>query len=234
MSSLIGQSLGRYHILEQLGEGGMATVYKAYDTKMNRDVAIKVIRKDTFAPKDIERVLLRFGRETQALASLTHPNIVPVLDYGEYEKAPYLVMPYLPGGTLKQRLVRPLPYLEALQLIIPVAQALAHAHQQNIIHRDVKPANILITKTGEPMLSDFGIAKLLENEDTRELTATGFAVGTPEYMAPEQGLGKVDERSDIYALGVVLYQMITGHLPFRADTPMAIMLKKSQEPLTHF
>jgi len=118
-----------------------------------------------------------------------------------------------------------------VQMLIPIAQALVHAHGQGIIHRDIKPSNILITRTGEPMLSDFGIAKILDSEETRDLTSTGVGIGTPEYMAPEQGLGQADERADIYALGIVLYEMITGRIPFRADTPMAILLKKNQEPL---
>jgi serine/threonine protein kinase len=231
MRDLIGQSLGRYHILEQLGEGGMATVYKAYDTRLERDVAIKVIRADIFGSVVLKRLLERFKREGQALAKLTHPNIVTVLDYGEYEGAPYLVMQYLPGGTLKSRGKKPIPYQDAVRFLIPIAQALIHAHAQGIIHRDIKPANILITKTGEPMLSDFGIAKLLHDEETRELTGTGVGIGTPEYMAPEQGMGKADERADIYALGIVFYELVTGRIPFRADTPMAMLLKKNQEPL---
>jgi len=231
MSNLIGQSLGRYHILEQLGEGGMATVYKARDVNLDRDVAVKVIRAENFGSAILERILKRFEREAKSLARLTHPNIVPILDYGEYNGAPYLVMPYLPGGTLKGRLKGPIPYREAVQMLIPIAQALVHAHGQGIIHRDIKPSNILITRTGEPMLSDFGIAKILDTEETRDLTSTGVGIGTPEYMAPEQGLGQADERTDIYALGIVLYEMITGRIPFRADTPMAILLKKNQEPL---
>ncbi len=232
MTNLIGQSLGRYHILEQLGEGGMATVYKAYDTRLERNVAIKVIRRDVFAPAMLERMLKRFEREARALAKLSHPNIVKVLDYGEHEGSPYLVMEYLPGGTLKEKLAGGrLPWNVAVRLLLPIAQALAYAHGNTIIHRDIKPSNILITQSGEPMLSDFGIAKILEDETTTELTATGAGIGTPEYMAPEQGMGQADERADIYALGIVLYQMVTGHVPFRADTPMAILLKKNQEPL---
>jgi serine/threonine protein kinase len=231
MSNLIGQSLGRYHILEPLGEGGMATVYKARDINLDRDVAVKVIRTENFGSAILERILKRFEREARSLARLTHPNIVPILDFGETNGAPYLVMPYLPGGTLKERLKGPIPYREAVQMLIPIAQALIHAHQQGIIHRDIKPSNILITRTGEPMLSDFGIAKILDTEETRDLTSTGVGIGTPEYMAPEQGMGQADERADIYALGIVLYEMITGRIPFRADTPMAILLKKNQEPL---
>jgi len=231
MPSLIGQSLGRYHILEQLGEGGMATVYKARDLNLDRDVALKVIRTDIFGSSILERMLKRFQREGRTLGKLTHPNIVPILDFGEHNGAPYLVMPYLPGGTLKQKLKGQLPYRQTVQMLIPVAQALVHAHQQGVIHRDVKPANILLTRTGELMLSDFGIARIIDAEETRDLTSTGVGIGTPEYMAPEQGMGQADERSDIYALGIVLYEMVTGRIPFRANTPMAVLLKKSQEAL---
>lgn len=231
MPDLTGKSLGRYHILEQLGEGGMATVYKARDLNLDRDVAVKVIRTDIFGSSILERMLKRFQREGRTLGKLTHPNIVPILDFGEHGGAPFLVMPYLPGGTLKQKLKGQIPYRDAVKMLIPVAQALAHAHQQGIIHRDVKPANILLTRTGELMLSDFGIAKIIDSEETRDLTSTGVGIGTPEYMAPEQGMGQADERADLYALGIVLYEMITGRIPFRANTPMAVLLKKREEPL---
>jgi len=231
MSSLIGQSLGRYHILEQLGEGGMATVYKAYDTRLETDVAVKVIRTENILPSTLERSLKRFEREAKALARLTHPNIVKVTDYGEYEGKPYLVMPYLPGGTLKQKLEKPIPWQEAARLLLPIARALDFAHRQNMIHRDVKPSNILITADGEPMLTDFGIAKILDLEETQDLTGTGMGIGTPEYMAPEQWTGKTSTQSDQYALGVVLYEMLTGRKPYSADTPAAILLKQATEPL---
>lgn len=231
MGNLIGKSLGRYHLLEELGEGGMATVYKALDTHLQRNVAVKVIRTDIFGSTILERLLKRFKSEGLTLAKLTHPNIVPILDYGEFDGAPYLVMPYLPGGTLKTKMKSRIPYQDAARMLLPIAQAVAHAHQQGIIHRDIKPSNILITRTGEPMLSDFGIAKILASEETRDITNTGTGIGTPEYMAPEQALGHVDERVDIYALGIVLYEMITGRIPFRADTPMGVLLKKNQEPL---
>ncbi|MGB9724679.1 MAG: serine/threonine-protein kinase, partial [Chloroflexia bacterium] len=235
MGLQIGQSVGRYHIVEQLGEGGMATVYKAYDTRLEREVALKVIRRGAFPPEQLERILRRFEREAKALARLTHPNIVGLIDYGEYEGSPYLVMEYLPGGTLKKlleaRAGRPLPWEEAVRLLLPIARALHFAHRQGFIHRDVKPSNILITESGEPMLSDFGIAKLLETEETT-LTGTGVGVGTPEYMAPEQGLGrKVDARADVYALGVVLYELVTGRKPYTADTPMAVVFKHLSDPL---
>jgi len=233
MTNLTGQSLGRYHILEQLGEGGMATVYKAYDTRLESDVAVKVIRTENLAPSILNRALKRFEREAKSLAKLTHANIVNVLDYGEYDGKPYLVMPYLPGGTLKAKLNgRPVPWQEAARILLPIARALGYAHEQGMIHRDVKPANILITHSGDPMLTDFGIAKIIDEEATQDLTGTSAAVGTPEYMAPEQVTAKsVDHRADIYALGVVFYEMVTGRKPFQADTPMAVLFKHASEPL---
>jgi len=227
-----GQSLGRYHILEQLGEGGMATVYKALDTHLERQVAIKVIRREALPPEMLSTVLARFEREAKSLARLSHPNIIKVHDFGEYEGAPYLVMEYVPGGTLKRFTGTPMPWKEALRLLLPVMRAVSYAHSQNIIHRDIKPANILITATGEPMLSDFGIAKILEAGEGTTLTGTGVGIGTPEYMAPEQGIGQpIDQRTDIYATGVVLYELVTGRRPFVADTPMAVVLKHVTDPL---
>lgn len=231
MSNLIGISLGRYHILEQIGEGGMATVYKAHDTRLEADVAVKVIRTENLAPNVLERALKRFEREAKTLARLTHPNIVKVMDFGEYKGKPYLVLEYLPGGTLKQRLGKPIPWQEAFQLILPIARALDFAHRQNMIHRDVKPSNILITADGEPMLTDFGIAKVLNLEETADLTGTGMGIGTPKYMAPEQWQGNTSTQSDLYSLGVVLYEMITGRKPYTANTPAALLLKQATEPL---
>jgi eukaryotic-like serine/threonine-protein kinase len=232
MSNLIGQSLGRYHILKQLGEGGMATVYKAYDTRLERDVAIKIIRWGAFPLEQLERILKRFEREAKALARLSHANIVKVHDFGEFEGAPFLVMEYLPGGTLKEKMGKPIPWQAAADLLIPVASALDYAHQRGILHRDVKPSNILLTETGEPMLTDFGIAKILDIEETHTLTGTGVGIGTPEYMAPEQGIGEgVDARADIYSLGIIFYELITGRKPYTADTPMAVVIKQINEPL---
>ncbi|MCJ7433372.1 MAG: serine/threonine protein kinase, partial [Anaerolineales bacterium] len=232
MGDLIGQSLGRYHILEQFGEGGMAIVYKAYDTRLERDVAVKIIRTERLTIETMPTALKRFEREAKALGKLTHPNIVPVSDYGEYEGKPYLVMPYLPSGTLKEKMGKPIPWQEAIQLLLPIAEALDYAHSQNMIHRDVKPSNILLTQRGQPMLTDFGIAKILDLEETQDLTGTSAAVGTPEYMAPEQATSKtVDHRADIYSLGIVLYEMVTGRKPYIADTPMAVLIKHATEPL---
>jgi eukaryotic-like serine/threonine-protein kinase len=228
--NIIGQSFGRYHILEKLGEGGMATVYKAYDTRLERDVAIKVIRVDQFSPATLQSVLARFEREAKSLARLTHPNIVHISDYGEQDNVPYLVMDYLPGGTLKSRLGQPMKWQATCKLLLPIAQALDYAHEQNLIHRDVKPANILMTQKGQPMLTDFGIAKILD-AGGQTLTATGVGIGTPDYMAPEQWTGKTTPQSDIYSLGVVMYEMVTGRTPFSSDTPAAILLKQATEPL---
>lgn len=232
MTDLIGKSLGRYHILEKLGEGGMASVYIAMDTRLERRVAIKVIRKDVFGSLVLDQVLKRFEREAKSLARLSHPTIVGVFDFGEYEGAPYLVMEYVPGGTLKKMTGKPLPWQKAVRLLLPVAKALSFAHENGIIHRDIKPANILMTGGGEPRLSDFGVAKILETTEGMTLTGTGVGIGTPEYMAPEQGLGiPIDGRADIYALGVVLYELVTGRKPYTADTPIAIVLKHVNDPL---
>jgi serine/threonine-protein kinase len=180
----------------------------------------------------VENILARFEREAKSLARLSHPNIVKVHDFGEYEGAPFLVMEYLSGGTLKSRLGEAIPWAEAARGLLPVARGLAYAHARGIIHRDVKPANILISEEAEPLLSDFGIAKLLENEEGRTLTGSGVGIGTPEYMAPEQAIGQaVDARVDIYSLGIVLYEMITGRKPYTADTPMAVVLKQISDPL---
>ena len=227
-----GTDIGRYHILEQLGQGGMAVVYKAYDTRLESEVAVKVLRTERLIPEYRERTLKRFQIEAKKMAALQHPNIVGIKDFGEFENVPYLVMEYIPSGTLKERCGEPMLATEAAGLLKPIADALSYAHSKGLIHRDIKPGNILITETGDPMLTDFGIAKILVSEETLDLTVTGMGVGTPEYMAPEQAEGKsIDERADIYSLGVVLYELVTGHKPFEADTPMAVMLKQANDPL---
>jgi len=232
LTDLIGHTIDRYHILEQLGQGGMATVYKAYDTRLQRDVAIKIIRTDLFGSSVMERLIKRFELEAKTLATLNHEHIVKVFDFGEYEGTPYLVMDYLPGTTLKQLMTAPIPWQKSFELLLPIASALAYAHDHQVLHRDIKPSNILLTTTNKTYLSDFGIAKVLKTEEEHTLTGTGVGVGTPEYMAPEQGMGKkVDERVDIYAFGVVLYEMITGEKPYSADTPMAVLLKHISDPV---
>ncbi len=232
MTDLTGQSIGRYQILERLGEGGMAIVYKARDTRLDRDVALKLIRVDQFAPAMLAQILKRFEREAKSLARLSHPNIVTVHDYGEHDGAPYLVLEYCPGGDLKHRLRgQPMDWQEAIQLILPVARALRYSHRQGVIHRDVKPSNVMFTGDGEPKLSDFGIAKILEHDDAGTLTGTGVGIGTPGYMAPEQWTGETSQQSDQYGLGVVLYELLTGRKPYEADTPAGILIKQTIQPL---
>jgi len=230
----IGASIGRYHILSQLGQGGMATVYKAFDTRLECEVALKEIRIEQLAPAVLERALKRFEREAKAVARLNHPNIVKVFDYGEINGSPFMVMPLINGGTLKSFLKQNgmIPWKQAIEIIVPIAEALEYSHSMGIIHRDVKPSNILLTDKYQPMLADFGVAKVMDEEVTQDLTGTSASVGTPEYMAPEQITSKsIDKRADIYSLGITLYQMVTGHRPFEADTPLAVLLKHASEPL---
>jgi serine/threonine protein kinase/basic membrane lipoprotein Med (substrate-binding protein (PBP1-ABC) superfamily) len=231
MDNLVGRDLGRYTILEPIGKGGMAVVYKARDTRLDRLVAIKVIRVDRFAPSLLDQVLKRFEREALALAKLSHPNIVHVHDYGDFEGAPYLVMEYLSGGNVRIKPGIPRPWQAAVRLVLPIAQALAYAHHNKIIHRDIKPSNILLSADGRPMLTDFGIARMLESQPGTALTGTGAGIGTPEYMAPEQWTGQAGPQSDQYSLAVVLYELVTGVKPYTADTPAGILVKQISEPL---
>lgn len=231
MENLTGQHIDRYELLELLGQGGMAMVYKAFDPRLEREVAIKIIRQDAFPPANIQDILKRFEREAKALARLSHPHIVKVLDYGEYEGSPFLVMEYFPSGTLKQKIGSPISWQEAMQLILPIARGVEYAHSRDIIHRDIKPANILMAENDTPTLSDFGIAKIFQNENSPALTASGMAVGTPEYMAPEQWTGQTSPQSDIYSLGIILYELVTGLRPYSADTPGGVFLKQVTEPL---
>ena len=230
MENFIGKHIDRYNIIDLLGQGGMATVYRAYDTRLEREVALKVIRHEAFPPDVLQNELKRFEREAKSLARLSHPNIVKVLDYGEYEGSPFLVMEYLPGGTLKQKIGSPIAWQDAMHLLLPVARGVEYAHNREIIHRDIKPSNILLAENETPTLSDFGIAKLFQNEGTL-LTASGMAMGTPEYMAPEQWTGKTVPQSDMYALGVVLYEMVTGRRPYIADTPGGVFMMQVTEPV---
>ncbi|NSW53896.1 MAG: SUMF1/EgtB/PvdO family nonheme iron enzyme [Anaerolineae bacterium] len=231
MQNFEGKTIDHYQVLEPLGKGGMAIVYRAFDLRLNRHVAIKLIRTEAIPAEQHTQLNRRFEREAISMAKLSHPNIIPVHDYGEFEGVPYLVMDYLPGGTLKQYTGQPVDYRQAAALLVPVAEALAYAHTQGVIHRDVKPANILITQAGHVMLSDFGIAKLMQDQDATALTGTGSGVGTPQYMAPEQWKNQVSSRTDIYALGIILYELITGRKPYDADTPAAIAIMQATEPL---
>ena len=224
----VGAVIGRYQIREELGRGGMAVVYKAFDTVLQRFVAIKII----LPSQQSDRFLKRFDREAKTLAQLSHPSILKILDNNTYQNLPYLVMEFVAGGSLSSRMGRPYPYAEAAAIIAPIARALQHAHDHRVIHRDVKPGNILINESGQPMLSDFGIVKLLETDESQSLTSTGSIVGTPAYMSPEQASGgTIDGRSDIYSLGVIFYELVTGRKPFTANTPVELTLKHLKEPV---
>ena len=233
MEDLTGKQIDKYRIISLLGVGGMAVVYLAKDN-LNRDVALKMIRKDVFSAKDYDRILKRFNIEAQTVAQLHHNNIVEIYAYGEYEGAPYLVMEYIDGGTLKQVMGKGIPSLYAVKMLAPIADALAYAHQKNVLHRDVKPANIMLTREGKPVLGDFGIAKILEKSSSEgTLTEMNTGVGTPEYMSPEQCSGdkNIDGRSDEYSLGIILYEMCIGEKPFTGPNATSVMLKQIQEPL---
>lgn len=227
MVDLVGQTLGQYRIIEQIGQGGMATVYKAYQPSLDRYVAVKVL-PPYFAHEP--GFAMRFTREAKAVAKLNHPNILPIYDFGQEGDLNYIVMKYVEAGTLKDIVGQPLAFDVAADIIRQIAGALDHAHQRGILHRDVKPSNVLLDEGRWVLLTDFGLAKMVEGSVA--LTASGVGVGTPAYMAPEQGQGeKVDARADIYSLGVVLYEMLTGQVPFQAETPMAVVIKHITDPL---
>jgi serine/threonine-protein kinase len=229
MEDLSGKTLGRYQVIEPLGEGGMAAVYKAYQPGMERHVALKILPR-AFA-RDPE-FTGRFEQEAMVIAQLQHPHILPVHDYGEADSYTYIVMPMVDGGTLAD-LVRgkpPIPWQRIRQITAQVGDALDYAHAEGVVHRDVKPSNILIDTRGNCLLTDFGIAKMVKG--TKHFTQTGGIVGTPHYMSPEQGSGgELTSASDIYSLGVVIYEMATGRVPFDAETPMAVVIKHMTDPL---
>lgn len=228
MENLIGKQFGTYQIISQCGQGGMATVYKAYQPSMDRYVALKVLPQ--FHASDPE-FLGRFEQEAKALAQLQHPHILPVYDYGESEGFTYFVMPLMQDGNLGELLAtEKLSHFRINQIISQIGGALEFAHSRGFIHRDVKPSNILLDESGNCMLMDFGIAKIIEG--SKVFTQTGGILGTPAYMSPEQGTGKeIDHRSDIYSLGIILYEMVTGKTPFEAETPVAVIFKHVHDPL---
>ena len=218
----------RYQVESLVDEGGMAQVFRARDLKLNRILALKIIRQDAFSPYVLEEVFGRFEIEAATLAKLSHPNIIGIIDFGKHEGIPYVVMTYVAGGTLRKFQGQPMPVVQAVGLLIPIARALSYAHRHGCIHRDIKPSNILLTESDEPMLSDFGLVKDLDSKTAQTLTSTGASIGTPEYMAPEQAVGeKVDDRADVYSLGVVFYELVTGRRPFKADTPVAMLMDQA-------
>ncbi len=229
MSTILGTTLsGRYRLEARIGAGGMSTVYRALDETLQRQVAIKLMNREIASDSD---QLERFRREARAVAQLSHPHIVGVIDTGEDEGRPYIVFEYVEGETLKDRIRRlgRLPINEAVAYAIEIARALGAAHARHIVHRDVKPQNVLIDEEGSAKVTDFGIARTLDEEG---LTADGRVLGTTDYVSPEQALGQpVTGQSDLYSLGVVLYEMLTGEVPFTGDNQVAVAMKHVREEL---
>ncbi len=224
-----GEQIGQYQIMSQLGQGGMATVYKAYHAQLDRHVAIKVMHQTIQAD---EAFVARFRREAQIVASLTHPHIVPVYDFNDYNGQPYLVMKYVEGVTLKQRMIKTAMTLDdVLYVMRAVGSALTYAHSKGVLHRDVKPSNIVIDKDNVPYLADFGLARIAQAGEST--LSADMLLGTPNYMSPEQASGKknLDGRTDIYSLGIVLYELLVGQVPFSGDTPYAVIHDHIYTPL---
>src|SRR5690242_1372356 len=226
---MIGTRLGPYELIEEVGKGGMATVYRAYQPGVDRFVAVKVIHRSIASDASS---LERFQREARLVTHLEHPHLLPIYDYNGVNDPPYIVMRYLESGTLKDVLDHgKLPHEEIIYMMRQIASALDYAHRRQVIHRDIKPSNIMIDSEGNAFLTDFGIARMAEMGSG--LTQTGFAVGTPGYMSPEQGMGldTVDGRADIYSLGVMLFQMLTGQMPYNAETPLGTIMKHLNDPI---
>ena len=229
MPFIIGENIGPYRLIEKLGKGGMATVFKAYHPSLDRYVAIKALHPAFMEhPGFIER----FEREAKVVAKLEHPNIVPIYDFSEYEDRPYLVLKYVRGETLKARLDKAkLTYKESRHIFRVIASALSYAHQEGVLHRDVKPSNVLLDKAGGVYLADFGLARMTETSQT---TLSGqMMMGTPHYISPEQakGLGNLDSGTDIYSLGIMMYELLVGDVPYQADTPFSVIHDHIYSPL---
>src|SRR5262245_40277330 len=221
------QSLGKYQLGELLGQGGMGAVYRSFHPQLNRPVAVKVILGGAADPQAHQRFL----REAQVVAGLSHPNIINIFDVDVHDGQPYIVMDFVAGGSLAKRLVSgPMPVDEAINLLIPLAEALDYAHRQGLVHRDLKPGNVLLQPDGSPVLADFGLARATLPDTTARLTATGMLLGTLAYMAPEQfAASGADSRTDIYALGVLFFEMLTGRVPFDGDSAQ-VMYGHLQQP----
>lgn len=224
-----GQTLGAYSIVQQLGAGGMATVYKAYHARLDRHVAIKVMHESF---RQDPTFIARFEREARVVAKLEHPNIVPIYDFSDEQGQVYIVMKFIEGRTLKNRLSAGALALDEIDRIMtPVAAALTYAHTQGVLHRDIKPANIMIDNNGTPYLTDFGLARIAQSGEST--LSTDMMLGTPHYISPEQaqGVRDLDGRTDVYSLGVILYELLVGRVPFIADTPYAIVHDHIYKPL---
>src|SRR5271168_1681174 len=239
--TLLGTVIGgRYRLEDEIGRGGMSTVYRAFDTVLERPVAIKLMHREIAADSD---QLERFRREARSVAQLNHPHVVIVIDAGEEptsdgadagavaQETPYIVLEYVDGETLKDVIRRegPLEIPQAIAYAIEIARALGAAHERQIVHRDVKPHNVLISEEGGAKITDFGIARTLTEE---ALTMAGRVLGTTDYVSPEQALGQpVTGQSDLYSLGVVLFEMLTGEVPFRGESPVAVAMKHVREDI---
>src|SRR3972149_6251314 len=227
MLGLVGRTISHYHILDQIGQGGMSSVFRAADLTTDRQVAIKIL--SPYIAHEA-RFQARFEREIKLLSRLQHPNIIPILDFGEAEGLAFIVMPYITTGTLLDRLDRgPLDPRQGGRIVDQMASALMLAHQNGVIHRDVKPSNVLIDENGNALLSDFSFAR--PQDASQNLTGSAL-IGTPAYMSPEQCRGgAADPRSDQYSFAVMLFQITTGQLPFEGETPMAVAIKHVNTPL---
>ena len=225
MANLVGQSISQYHLDSVIGEGAQATVYKAHQSSLNRRVAVKVLNAG------YEQVLARFKREARTIALLRHRNILVVYEYGEDNGHAYIVMEHVSGGTLRDHLDgKPMAWTQVIKLAVPIAEALHYAHGQGLIHRDVKPSNILMPQADWPLLADFGLVKVKTRDGSSAITNVGAILGTPAYIAPEQANGDtVDYRADMYSLGVILFEMMTGRLPFQYKNANRMLVAQVME-----